>query len=118
MMVAVTERLLTLTEAAKRLGREDPYAGQWLRRELLARESRTSTRLMVRVGRGTRRPTYRVNLALLRVHCADLFDQRDQVAKVLEGRVVAGTRLERKVDSMVDMLEEVRATVQRVAQKR
>lgn len=108
------ERLLTLTEAAQRLGRDDAYGGQWLRRELLAREARTSTRLLVRVGRGTQRPTYRVNLALLRVHCPDLFDQRDQVAKVLEGRVIAGNRLERKVDGMSDLLEEVRATVQHV----
>jgi hypothetical protein len=84
---------MTLSEAAGRLGITGPWAAQYLRRLLLERERLTGARLLIRVGNGERRPTYRVNLGVLRRACPELFSPTDEIARALRD-VLTGVRTE------------------------
>lgn len=82
--------IVTIAEAATRIGRPS----QWLRRHLLAQEEKTGLTILVRVGAGGKRPTYRVHMGRLRVACPELFDLRDPIATALqESAIIGRTRL-------------------------
>lgn len=93
--------LLSMAEAAERIGLDRPHAAQWLRRYLLALEEDGGRPVLVRVGRGKRRPTYRVSLVQLRRRCPELFDGRDEIDRALRGLVTSiGRRLETITESV------------------
>ena len=84
-------KLLTISEAVDALDVptvERP--ARWLRRHLQRAEERTGRTLLVRIGSGRRRPTYRVDLEAVRLACPELFSVRDPIARVLQGCAVAG----------------------------
>lgn len=51
---------------------------RWLRTYLRRAEERTGRQLLVRIGRGTRRPTYRVDMAEVRRSCPELLRPADR----------------------------------------
>lgn len=99
--------VVSLAQAAERIGR--PH--QWLRRHLLTYERRTGHSVLVRVGDGDRRPTYRVNLGRLRIVCPELFDKRDPIAAALrESAIVGRDRLER-IEDRIDEVDSKLASI-------
>lgn len=107
----MTKHLVSLTQAAKLLGDTGPDAGRRLRRFLRSRERDTGARLLVRVGMGERRPTYRVSLVALRRSCPELFEQRhrDELAQVAK-------RVDRHITDVKEAVEDLGAEVGLVAQ--
>lgn len=101
----MTEPLISIREAAQHLRldqRHGRHASQWLRRYLITWERRTGRTVLVPVGDGTKRPTYRVSIARLRLACPELFDQRDRVERAVRGLVGSiGHRLD-AIDEALD----------------
>ncbi len=86
-----------LAEAAERVGR--PV--WWLRRYLHEHERRTGHAVLIRVGTGEKRPTYRVHMGRLRVTCPELFDTRDKIASALRDNAIVGR------EALTELLERV-----------
>jgi hypothetical protein len=106
----VSDAGLTLTEAAKRLGIARAEPGRWLRAWLLRREAELGVPLLLRVGRGRRRPTYRVSLDTIRLRCPDLAS--GTVARAVNAGLGDRLRaLEREVQSQREDLDELAAQV-------
>ena len=74
---------MTLKKAAEVLGMEGPNVAQQLRRRLLALEARTGRTFMVRNGLGGTRVRYMVTLSLLREHCPELFNTREETIETM-----------------------------------
>ncbi len=97
---------LTLREAAAELGMGDGrIPSQRLRRMLLEREIGLGLRFMLR-GRSRNSP-WRVTEPLLREHCPELFDRRDELAQMLR----------RELDVMRDQIIELRERDKAIAQQ-
>lgn len=78
----MTSNLLTLTQAAERLGIDRPRAGRWLKLTVLERERQVGRHILVRHGKQDAiRPRYLVNMSTLRRWCPDMFDGRDDVVR-------------------------------------
>lgn len=75
---------LTLRQAARYLGWEGHFADLRLRRQLLAVERQTGKRILIRAGSGTRKPTYRVTLPILRRWLPEAFASRDGLPDTLQ----------------------------------
>lgn len=71
-------KLMSMGEAAERLGIQRPNAAQWLRRHLLRREQDTGRLFLVRAGR-----RYLVTAAALRRHAPELVDPADEISRGL-----------------------------------
>src|SRR5690606_7209672 len=76
----IGEALMRPAYAAALLGFR---SGRALRRYVLERERETGAAILVRVGQGRSRPTYRVSLARLRQHCPELFPELGELARGL-----------------------------------
>lgn len=102
---------VSLSEAARILGDDRPHAGRRLRRRLQALQRATGVQLLVPAREGSRRPTYRVSMAMLRLTCPDLFRQRqrDEFAQV--GRAVA-----QQLADITDRVDELAANVAALAE--
>lgn len=107
--------IVTLAQAAEHVGR--PH--QWLRRHLLAHERRTGHVVLVRVGDGARRPTYRVHLGRLRIACPELFDVRDPLAAAIRDSAIVGrdrlSRLDERLDEVDSKLTSISVAVRRLS---
>lgn len=97
------EGLVTIAEAASEVGK----SAQWLRRHLLAFELRSRQPILVRVGTGEKRPTYKVHMGRLRATCPELFDVRDPIAKALHSRMIVGNRVAQVQAEHGEILEEM-----------
>lgn len=93
-------KLLTIAEAAEMFGTTQ----RKLRSQLLTRERQTGRSILVRIGEGENRPTYRVSLDALRRTMPELFDRRDEVQKA--ARELLRPILAR-LDSIDERLDEV-----------
>lgn len=100
-MTAQSADLVKLAEAASRLGRPP----QWLRRYVLAQEEKTGLTILVRVGRGRKRPTYRVHLGRLRLACPELFDVRDPIAAALQESAIIGRARMLELEKIVEEID-------------
>lgn len=99
-----TGGLMTLQSAAEQLKIESKDPARWLRRYLVARERETGREILVRVGKGEQRPTYRVSLARLRLVCPELFDDGlDQVERAV--RTLVGS-IGRRLDEIGEAVDE------------
>jgi hypothetical protein len=107
----MADQLLTIAEAAARIGR----SRRWLLRYIHAEERRTGYRILIRVGNGDRRPTYKVNLGQLRAVCPSLFDVRDPLSKALAQRAIVGAGMEHKIDEVLEQIAEVDSKVNALA---
>ena len=105
--------LLSLREAAEHLRIESKHPAQWLRRYLLRREEEIGRPVLVRVGRGQQRPTYRVSIAKLRLTCPELFDTRDQLERAVRG---LGGALGKRLDSISEAVDEQAASMAALAE--
>lgn len=95
--------LVSIREAAEEIGVKSKHPAQWLRRYLLAREEELGRTILVPVGKGKRRPTYRVSIARLRLVCPELFDARDQLERTLRG---LATPIKKQLDELKDAVDE------------
>lgn len=91
--------MLSMREAAERLGIHRPNAAQWLRRHLLRRERDTGRAILHRTGRG-----YYVSLANLRRHAPELVEPVDEIGQALREDTKARRRFERTVLERLDEL--------------
>jgi hypothetical protein len=108
---ASEENLVPVAEAARELRIEARDPARWLRRYLRQRERELGAELLVRVGQGRRRPTYRVAWRRVQVACPELFRGRDPVLAALdESRRQVG-RLERRLEALEERLIETKATL-------
>lgn len=109
-------KLLTIGEASKRLRLEDTYEDpeRWLRRHLRRREVELKMRLLVQVGEGAKRPTYRVRESMLALACPELYDPHERVAAMVASRSV---KIERRIATVESMVEDVQSTVAGIAAK-
>lgn len=104
-------KLLSVAEASEVLDvpmgiRDRP---RWLRRHLKRRERETGRALLVRVGEGTARATYRVDMDAVRVYCPELVSSTDKLAKALRGCAIVGQR------ALLDQTEAIADIVERLA---
>ena len=93
---------LSMSDAAELLGA--PWNAQKLRRYVLSRERATGRTILVRVGNGSLRPTYRVAVPALRRWCPELFEEPDpgqRAASALASRVL------RRLDDIAEQGEEI-----------
>lgn len=97
-------KLITVAQAADLLG----WSPKRFRRHVRRHEEETGRVVLVRVGAGSARATYRVNLATLRKEMPELFDSRDEVertSRALLSKVMQtfGPKLEHIADRMDEM---------------
>lgn len=98
----VSENLLSLDQAAGKLGWEGAHRRRRLKRLLFARERQTKKPIMTRLG-SAKKPAYRVTMSALRKHTPELFKSKvddlaenfrnylstidDRIAEVVTGHV-------------------------------
>jgi hypothetical protein len=104
--------LVPVAEAARRLGLTYRRPDLWLRRELQRRERDMRVQILVRIGEGTKRPTYAVNMSRLRAYCPDLLAPGDGFANALTGEV---KRMSRKLDGIGDQVDDLTHDVETLA---
>lgn len=97
---------MTIAQAAEWLGLEKPNRVQWLRRHLLSRERVTGRAILVRVGQARGRPSYAVTRDCLRRNCPELVSHVDDVARALQGLVLASKRRDEDINNRLDDIEE------------
>lgn len=107
------DELLTVREAVERLDvpqvKDRP---RWLRGHLRDAETRTGRVLLVRVGDGCRRPTYRVDMEAVRLTCPELISTTDALARALRGCAVTGRE---ELASMREYLDETNEKIAALA---
>lgn len=108
----MSPHLLTLREAADRLGIDRPRPGRWLKLHVLAQERRIGRQILVRHGRQAMRTHYLVNMATLRRWCPDLFDGRDDVVRAANA-LNKGTHA--RIDGLDERLLEIEARIKELA---
>jgi hypothetical protein len=101
----VAPHLLTLDEAAERMGIARPRAGRWLKLVVLRREKDIGRPILVRRRQDGIRARYLVNMASLRRWCPDLFDTRDEVLKAASALTSSTNRRLETIDDRLDQLE-------------
>lgn len=116
-MTAKVKPVLTLHEAVELLALAERFADpvRWLRRHLLKIERETRTKLLVRVGQGTKRPTYRVRRNALLVACAEFVDVNDHLTAVADAR---DAKLMKHLHAIDESLGDLRADVVAIAEGR
>lgn len=97
-------KLVSIPVAAQTMGVD----ARWLRRLILRRERELGQRILVRVGEGQRRTSYRVSLSTLRRAEPALFNQRDEVAEAVRKSMVAFTS---ELSALGDQIESLEANV-------
>lgn len=105
--------IVSIAVAAGRIGRN----AQWLRRHVLAHERRTGHSVMIRVGEGRKRPTYKVEMGQLRTMCPELFDSRDPIATALQSAAIVGRRIEGRIEELEVTVAELAGAVRRLSQR-
>jgi hypothetical protein len=98
--------LMTLSEAAAKLGIACKRPGPWLRAAVLKREHELGREILVRRRRDSLKPTYLVNMATLRRWCPDLFDSRDEVVRAATVLATTTNRKLATIDDRIDQLEQ------------
>lgn len=101
--------LIEIAEAAERIQRPS----QWLRRYVLARERETGRVILVRVGRASKRPRYRVNMGMLKRHCPELFDDRDHIAEALREAL---NSVNRRIEDLKNAQDETNSNIEILAE--
>lgn len=94
----IGEALMRPAYAAALLGFR---SGRALRRYVLERERETGAAILVRVGQGRSRPTYRVSLARLRQHCPELFPELGELARGLRELLERTRRMHELLEDVV-----------------
>lgn len=117
--------LPTVSEVTRRLGiaeRRDidhESATRWLRRHLKRRQQQTGKRILVLVGEGSTRPTYRVDMELLEIACPELFSTRSELARALRSCAIVGQReLRTQGELLEELVEKVNLLAARAARRR
>lgn len=108
---------MTLAAAGEKLGMKGAAANRSrrLQRILLAKEKRIRKKIMLRSGGAGNGARYLVTIWLLRKHCPELFDRRDELAVMIRSNM---EKIENEIDdlrSVVDHLGETMAEERRAA---
>jgi LPS O-antigen subunit length determinant protein (WzzB/FepE family) len=126
----MSERLLTLDQAAQQLHWEGRGRSRRLKRLLFARERQTKKRIMTRLG-GDRRARYRITLSALRRYCPELFKSKVQelqdnlkgFLKSIDDRIADGvaehvtTEVEPRLQELWERDEQLAGNIQEVARR-
>lgn len=99
--------LVPLSEAAQVLNVKSSRPGRWLREYVQRREEETGRPILRRVGKGRGRPTYRVNMAELRVVAPELFDPREPMVEATRALMLAIQRRDARIDERLDEIEAI-----------
>lgn len=101
-------RLVTISEAARKLEIESPAPEKWLLRRIRQCEEDTGAKLLVLTGKSTTRPRYRVSLVKLRKLIPELFDIEGEAADL--GKAIGNglgkiVRLQHEMSERLDALD-------------
>ncbi len=102
---------MSLSAAAEAINVQSARPGRWLREYVQRREEVLGRPILVRVGKGRQRPTFRVNMAELRATCPELFDPREPMVEAVRELVMSIRRRDQRIDERLDDLEAMLATL-------
>lgn len=89
----------TISELATRVDKP----AWWVRRRIHERERETGARILVYIGEGRHRPTYRVDLNELRRVAPEFFSRDTEIAKAL---AIWRRSIEREIAQLREMIED------------
>jgi hypothetical protein len=108
---------ISIADAAEAIGKHP----RWLKRLLLRKEREIGQKIMIRVGDGEKRVTYRISLSALREVEPSLFDEATetevQMREALDGFSERLGALEETVAQMQEMFGELTQTVRNAVRK-